>query len=81
MNKARPDWWILVACLGLLALGLIMVFSSSAYVAAYEQNDAFFYLRAQGVAAVLGLVGMFLAYYIRMRHLRWLAWQIGRAHV
>ncbi|MCL1905513.1 MAG: putative lipid II flippase FtsW [Clostridiales bacterium] len=73
-NRSHPDWWILLAALGLLAVGLIMVFSSSMYVAAYEFDDAFYYLRTQGIAAALGLLGMFLAYNVRMRHLQWLVW-------
>ena len=73
-NKRYPDWWILLASLGLLAVGLIMVFSSSAYVAAYDYDDAYFFLRSQGIAAALGIAGMFLAYHVRMRTLRALAW-------
>jgi len=73
-SKSRPDWWILLASLGLLAMGLIMVFSSSVYVAAYEFDDAFFYLRAQGISAALGLLGMFLAYHMRIRYVRWFVW-------
>ena len=73
-NKVHPDWWILLASLGLLAVGLIMVFSASVYVASYEFEDSYYYLRTQGIAAALGLVGMFFAYHIRMRHLQWLVW-------
>jgi cell division protein FtsW len=73
-SKTRPDWWILLAAAGLLAVGLIMVLSSSVYVAAYEHDDAYFYLRTQAEAAILGLLMMFLAYHVRMRFLRWLAW-------
>lgn len=73
-NKTRPDWLILLATLGLLAVGLIMVFSASSYVADYEFGDAYYYLRTQGVAAAIGLIGMFVAYHMRMRHLRLLAW-------
>jgi cell division protein FtsW len=73
-KKAHPDWWILLATLGLLAVGLIMVFSSSMYVAAYEYEDAFYYLRSQGEAAAIGLLCMILAYLVPMRYLRWLAW-------
>ena len=73
-NKTHPDWGILIASLGLLAVGLIMVFSSSVYVATYKFDDAFYYLRTQGIAAALGLVCMFLAYHVRVRYLQWLAW-------
>ena len=76
-NKTHPDWWILLPTLGLLAVGLIMVFSSSVYVAAYEHDDAFYFLRAQGISAALGLLGMFLAYHMRMRHLRLLTWPLS----
>jgi cell division protein FtsW len=77
INKTRPDWWILLATLSLLAVGLIMVFSASVHVAAYDFDDAYHYLRAQGMAAALGLLGMFLAYHLRMRQLRWLVWPLS----
>ncbi|MCL1975552.1 MAG: putative lipid II flippase FtsW [Firmicutes bacterium] len=76
-NKTNPDWWILLATLGLLAIGLIMVFSSSMYVAAYEFDDAFYYLRTQGIAAALGLAGLVFVYHLHIRFLRWLVWPLS----
>ncbi len=62
--KIQPDWWILIASLLLLAIGIIMVFSSSQYVAVNDYDDAFHYMRTQSLAAAIGLVFMFLAYHI-----------------
>ncbi|MCL1816140.1 MAG: putative lipid II flippase FtsW [Clostridiales bacterium] len=76
-KKTHPDWWLLLATLCLLAVGLIMVFSSSMYVAAYEFDDILYYLRTQGLAAVLGLCCMFVAYNFSMRFLRLVAWPLA----
>lgn len=46
---------LLGAALALTALGLVMVYSASAVTAQEKMGDAFFFLRRQAVAAVLGL--------------------------
>jgi len=73
-QRTRPDWWILVATLSLLAVGVIMVFSSSQYVADYKYNDPFYFLRTQVLAAAIGLVCLFLAYHMPLRLIRAFTW-------
>lgn len=61
MTKARstPDFIIIVVTFVLLAVGVIMVYSSSAVVAA-QKGDAFFFTKRQLIFAVLGVVAMFV---------------------
>lgn len=51
------DATLLLAVLGLLLFGLIMVTSASITVAANDFNDPFFYLKRQGIAMALGALG------------------------
>src|SRR5438093_13324107 len=58
----RLDWAILLPVVGLLALGLVMVYSSSAVLGADRYHSQFFFLKRQAVRLLLGLVVMlFLA--------------------
>jgi len=58
----RLDWGILLPVLGLLALGLVMVYSSSAVLGADRYHSQFFFLKRQALRLVLGLaVMLFLA--------------------
>ena len=57
------DWWIFFSVMTLLGIGLIMVFSSTQYIAQYAPyNDSFYFLKKQGLGALIGLGGMFLFY-------------------
>ncbi len=66
-EKLRPDWWLLIAMLLLVAIGVIMVFSASQYAASYDFNDTYYYLKRQLRFAALGLIGLFLAYKVNFR--------------
>ncbi|GFN24077.1 MAG: putative lipid II flippase FtsW [Thermoanaerobacteraceae bacterium] len=58
-RRAGPvDFGIFLSTLVLLAMGIVMVFSSSAVTSAYSMGDAFYYLKRQLTWAGLGLVGM-----------------------
>jgi len=61
MSKARsaPDVYILIATLGLLGMGVVMVYSASAVLAFREFGDSFYYLKRQLIFAGLGLVAMY----------------------
>ncbi|MEG1536922.1 MAG: putative lipid II flippase FtsW [Clostridiales bacterium] len=62
-TKVAPDWWILISALLLLAMGIIMVFSSSQYFASYAPyNDAYTFVKQQAISAVIGIVAMIAAY-------------------
>src|SRR5512139_643321 len=63
----RPyDRVLLMAVLTLLAVGVVMVYSSSSVVALTTYNDPTYFLRRQVVWAALGLV--FMAVAMRMDH-------------
>jgi cell division protein FtsW len=58
----KLDWGVLLPVMGLLALGLVMVYSSSAVLGADRYHSEFFFVKRQAIRLVLGLVVMlFLA--------------------
>lgn len=60
-----PDFTMLITVYTLLAIGLIMVFSASQYMAvAYYEGDSLYFFKRQCAWAVLGLIGM----HITMRY-------------
>ncbi|CEH32102.1 stage V sporulation protein E [Aneurinibacillus migulanus] len=61
MTKARstPDFIIIVVTFVLLAIGVVMVYSSSAVVAA-QKGDPFFFTKRQLIFATLGIAAMFV---------------------
>src|SRR4051794_22020208 len=72
-RETPPDWWLLTTCLGLLFLGVFVVFDASyprAGQAASTGQDMLFYLKRQALWAGLALgalaMGMRLPYW-RMR--------------
>ncbi len=54
------DYTLLFIILFLLAFGLIMVYSTSAYMAGIKLKDQSFYFRRQMLTSCLGLIGMFV---------------------
>src|SRR2546425_5864058 len=54
----RLAWAVLLPVVGLLALGLVMVYSSSAVLGADRYHSQFFFLKRQAVRLLLGLVVM-----------------------
>lgn len=63
------DYTLLLIIFFILAFGLVMLYSTSAYAAALKKGDSIFYLRTQLKAAALGFLGMFLTTKIDYR--RW----------
>ncbi len=53
------DYTLLFMVIFLLAFGLVMLYSTSAYNATLKTGDSAYYLKKQIVASVLGFVGMF----------------------
>ena len=69
-ERHQPDYVILVAVVGLVAVGLLMVYSSSA-MAAYIQNDSTFKeVGPQMLWAAVGLIGMAITTRIDYRYWR-----------
>ena len=59
-KKHRFDYTLLVIIFMLVAVGLILLYSISAYNGRVKFQDPYYYLKKQGFATVLGLVGMFV---------------------
>lgn len=64
MKGKPPDFIIFFITLVLVGLGLVMVFSSSAYTAGELRGDGYYFLKRQAFWAFLGMIAMvFLANY------------------
>jgi cell division protein FtsW len=61
---------LLLVTFGLVAFGLVMVYSATSAAAALSNGDPAFYLKRQAVYAALGLLLLFLAYRTPFRVLR-----------
>lgn len=75
-KRGQPDWWLLIAMLILLSIGVIMVFSSSQYEAQAEGGDAYYFLKTQLFNALVGAVGLFLAFTVNHHVYRRLAYVV-----
>ena len=53
----KLDWGVLLPVMGLLALGLVMVYSSSAVLGADRYHSQFFFVKRQAIRLVLGQIG------------------------
>ncbi|MCU6747815.1 MULTISPECIES: FtsW/RodA/SpoVE family cell cycle protein [Lachnospiraceae] len=58
-KKRRYDDTLLVVVLLLAGIGLILLYSTSAYNGETKFQDSFYYLKKQGFATLLGIAGMF----------------------
>lgn len=56
----KIDFTLLLIVVSLVLFGIIMVYSSSYYVAAIKLDDSTYYLRRQTMYALLGFVGMYI---------------------
>ncbi|HYK84268.1 MAG TPA: putative lipid II flippase FtsW [Ktedonobacteraceae bacterium] len=65
----KIDSWLLIIVLALLCVGLVMVYSSSAFVAARTFGDASYYFQRQLISVVLGLVAMLVT--MRVDYRQW----------
>lgn len=59
-KKRKYDITLLTALLFLVAFGLIILYSTSAYKGEVKFHDAFYYLKKQAFATGLGVIGMFI---------------------
>jgi len=65
--KRHPDYTIIAITVILLAIGIVMIFSSSAVIAAEKFGDPYYFLKRQALWAMIGLGGMFAAMRIDYR--------------
>ncbi|HJM83584.1 MAG TPA: putative lipid II flippase FtsW [Nitrospinota bacterium] len=59
--KRKPDYWIMVCSIALLAIGIAMIFSSSAMIAEEKFHDPFYFLKKQALWAAIGITLMLIA--------------------
>ncbi len=59
-RKRRYDWSLLVVIFLLVIIGLVILYSTSAYNGRVKFDDAFYYLKKQAFATALGIVAMFV---------------------
>lgn len=57
-SRKAPDMIMLTATLGLLTIGVVMVYSASAVLSYHDFGDGYYYLKRQLLFAVLGLLAM-----------------------
>ena len=70
------DYTLLFIVVFILAFGLVMLYSTSAYAAALKRGDSSFYLKKQLFAAGLGFFGMFFSTKIDYRRWSALVWPL-----
>ena len=74
MKRGQLEWHLLIlVTLGLVAFGLVMVYSATSASAALGNGDPMSYLKRQGTYAVLGIVLLIIASRFDYRRLRLLA--------
>lgn len=57
-KRRRPDDTLFTVIILLVLIGLVILYSSSAYNGQVKFQDSFYYLKKQGFAALVGLLGM-----------------------
>ena len=68
-RKLAPDFWLFGVAVVLLSIGVVMVYSASAIVAADRFHDPYFFLKKQIFWALLGGAGLWLMLRVDYRRL------------
>ena len=74
MSKTQLDRWIFYTTLGLIAFGIIMVYSASAFYADKFQNDHLYYLKKQLLWVFMGIVLILITYKLPYERLQGWCW-------
>lgn len=73
MDKGYIDWWLLIFVTSLVIIGAIMIFSASsatAQASKFCNYDAYYFFKKQLIWALIGFVGMVLAYKVDLMSAR-----------
>lgn len=73
LKKGPPDFILFLTTLGLLGVGLVMVYSSSAVTAGVDYHDPYYFFKRQMAWAFLGLGAMFIIMKVNYLKLKSLA--------
>jgi cell division protein FtsW len=66
----KIDSWLLAVVLGLLCIGLVMVYSASSFLAARDYGDASYFFQKQLLSAFLAIIAMLITMRIDYRQWR-----------
>lgn len=58
-SLGKPDFWLIASILGLLTIGIVMVYSAGSVLAFHNYGDSFYFVKRQLLFAGLGLAAMF----------------------
>jgi len=72
-RRLTPDLWLFGVVLALVSIGVVMVYSASAIMAADRFHDPVHFLKKQGVWAGLGMIAGLVARGGRSLRIPWLA--------
>jgi cell division protein FtsW len=75
-RKLVPDMWLFATMVVLLSIGIVMVYSASAIMAADRFHDPYFFLKKQLFWALLGSICLLGALRVDYRRLEKLQWPI-----
>jgi cell division protein FtsW len=75
-GKKRFDYILLIVALGLVAVGIVMVYSTSAIIAGDRFGDPYYFLRRQALYAAIGFALMILAMFLPYENLKRFAYPI-----
>ncbi|UOQ43134.1 stage V sporulation protein E [Halobacillus salinarum] len=74
--QKKPDLWLTAAIIGILVIGIVMVYSSSNIWSEYKFNDAWYFAKRQMLFAAAGIMAMItlsrIPYYTWYRHAKWI---------
>ncbi|MBI2123352.1 MAG: putative lipid II flippase FtsW [Armatimonadetes bacterium] len=70
VKKRAPDYWLALAVIALVGLGLVMVYSASAIVAQDRFGDSSFFFKRQALWVLLGTAAAMIAQRIHYEQLR-----------
>ena len=73
-KKGRFDDTLLAVVLILVGIGLVLLWSTSAYNGRIKFHDSLYYLKKQGFATLLGLAGMIVT--ARIDYHRWIPFAV-----
>lgn len=59
-KRMNLDYTLLIILFLLITIGLVLLYSTSAYNGQNKFRDAYYYVKKQGVATGLGIIGMFM---------------------
>jgi cell division protein FtsW len=76
-QRVKTDWVLFWATVGLIAFGLVMVYSASSVVAQQKTGSSFFYLIRQAAWAVVAFIVMMLLKGMDYRRLNSPRWAFG----